>query len=194
MKTALVLTLIFLTTQNSVAAKKRTLSPFQQSIQDCLGSSFEASSVDSSLKIYKSVEKNNSLLTSETLFREVEYSKKGHRNKLKFENGIIQIFKFDEEDDSLKLENSEKFGENKEHYKMRHEIRSVESRFAQLLFQADIKSDYQKIRETRAQGLVLDLEWSDAQIKSMQIQSDSGKKILKCYQKGQLDICNCRQL
>lgn len=177
--------------KTSLAAKKKVLSPFQQNIQQCLGESLELGTAVSSLKIYKLIQKNFSLITSETLYREVEYTKKNERLKLKYENELIQIYKINDEDDSLTLESSEKLGEQVEDYKMRHQIRDIESKFAQLLFQANIKSDYQKQKETRSQGLALDIEWSNGQIKSLQIQSELRSKKLKCSQKGQLDICSC---
>jgi len=138
------------------------------------------------------IEKFYALSTSETLYREVLYSQKGEQKKLKFEDGLIQIYRIDDEDDSLSLLSSEKFGERVEDYQVRHKLRNAEARINQLLFRADIKSDYQKIKETRAKQVVLNIIWSDSQIKSLNIEFSGAKKVLSCIQKEQADICTCR--
>lgn len=174
------------------AEKKFVLSPFQANVQDCIDKKIDIKKIDSNKKLYDSINQFYPLLSFETIFREVVYSMKGEQKKLKFEDGVIQIFNVIDEDDSLKLVSSEKFDEKKAYYQARHKIRSAEARMNQLLFRADVKSDYQKIKEIRAKQLELNIIWSDGQIKSLNIDFLGEKKVLSCMQKEQTDICNCR--
>ena len=174
------------------AEKKFVLSPFQANVQDCIDKKIDIRKIDSNKKLYEAINQFYALTSNETLFREVVYSMKGEQKKLKFEDGVIQIYNVIDEDDSLKLVSSEKFDEKKVDYQSRHKIKSAEARINQLLFRADIKSDYQKIKEVRAKQLELNIIWSDNQIKSLYISFLGEKKVLSCMQKEQTDICNCR--
>ena len=181
-----------LTSEPAQAQKKFVLSPFQANIQNCIDKKINIEKIDTNKKLYEAVKQFYPLTSFETLFREVEYSIKGEQKKLKFEDGIIQIFKVEDEDDVLKLLSSEKFDENKPGALTRHKIRSAEARINQLLFRADIKSDFQKIREVRAQKVELNIVLADSQIRSLAIEFSGEKKVLSCLQKDQTDICNCR--
>lgn len=178
-----------------MAIKRNVMSPFQLSIKECFAnSSIDIRKINGNQKLYEVLDQNFSLQTSETLFREVEFSKKGENKKLKYEDGLIHIFKVDDEDESLKLLSSEKFSDFTEDYKMRHKIRSVESRLAQLLFQAEIKTDYQKIKETRSKQVLVSVFWADKQIRNLNVEFLGLNKVLNCQQKDQLDICTCRSM
>lgn len=178
------------------AQKKFVLSPFQANVQNCIDSKIDIKKIDTNKKLYDSIKQFYPLTSFETLFREVEYSMKGEQKKLKFEDGIIQIFNVEGEDEVLKLVSTEKFDENKPPALTRHKIRSAEARMNQLLFRADIKSDYQKVKEVRAKKLELNIVFADSHIKSLAIEFNGAKpgekKVLNCQQKDQTDICNCR--
>lgn len=174
------------------AQKKIVFTPLQTNIQACVDKKIDILNIDNNKKLYKAIAEFYTLSSSETLYREVSYSQKGEQKKLKYENGVIQIFSVSGEDDIVKLVSSEKFGEKKDDYHVRHKMRSAEARMNQLLFRADIQSDYQKIKETRAKQVVLEIIWSDEQIKSLNIEFLGEKKVLNCIQKDQSDICNCR--
>ncbi len=174
------------------AEKKVLLTPFQTNIQNCTDKKFDVLKIDSNKKLYDALDKFYALATSETLYREVVYTQKGEERKMKFEDGVIQIFTVEGEDDTFKLLSSEKFGEKKEDYQARHKVRSAEARINQLLFRAEIKTDYQKVKETRAKQVIMNITWSDGQIKSLSIEFSGEKKALSCIQKELADICNCR--
>lgn len=177
---------------NSWAQKKETLTPFQTNIQRCVDKKIDVKSIDNNKKLYDAIEQFYALSSSETLYREVQYTQKGELKKLKLEDGVVQIFNVEDEDGTIKLLSTEKFGEKKEDNLVRYKFRSVEAKMNQLLFRADIKSDYQKIKETRSKKVVLNIIWSDNQIISLNIDFLREKKVLNCLLKEQSDICNCR--
>lgn len=190
------LVLIFSTlfaSQHSQAQKKNVLTPYQANLQSCLDKNFDVKKISNNKNLYKGIEQFYALITSETLYREVLYMQKRELKKLKYAGGVIQIFKVLDEDDSLSLLSSEKFGEKKEDNLPRHKMRSAEERINQLLFRADIKSDFQKIKETRAKDLLLNIVWADKEIQSLNVELLSGKKVLSCIQKELIDICNCKE-
>jgi len=178
---------------NVWAIKKAVLTTYQNSLFDCLDKKIEIKKIDNHKKLYKNIELFYTLLTSETVYREVLYTQKNELKKLKYEAGVIQIFKILDEDDSLSLLLTEKFSEKNEDYQARHKIRTAEARISQLLFRADIKSDFQKIKETRAKHLHINVVWVDNKIKSLNIEFLNEKKTLNCIQKEQIDICSCRK-
>lgn len=180
------------TSQHCQAQKKTVLTPYQSNLQSCLDKNFDIQKINTNKKLYKSIEQFYALITSETLYREVLYAHKRELKKLKYADGLIQIFKVLDEDDSVSLLSSEKFGEKKEDYQARHKMRSVEERINQILFRANITSDFQRIKETRAKQLVLNIVWTDGQIKSLNIEFLADKKALNCTQKELIDICNCQ--
>lgn len=178
------------------AQKKFVLSPFQANVQNCIDSKIDIKKIDTNKKLYDTLKQFYPLISFETLFREVEYSMKGEQKKLKYEAGVIQIFNVVDDDEVLELVSTEKFDENKPGALTRHKIRSAEARMNQLLFRADIKSDFQKIKEVRAKKLELNIVLADSQIKSLAVEFTGNKpgekKTLNCQQKDQTDICNCR--
>lgn len=174
------------------AQKKFVLSPFQSSVQKCFDNKIDIKKIDTTKKLYEAIKQNFPLTSFETLFREVEYSMKGEQKKLKFEDGVIQIFNVIDEDEALQLSSTEKFDENKPGAFTRHKIRSAEARINQLLFRADIKSDYQKLKEVRAKKLELNIVLSNSEIKSLAVEFTGEKKVLSCQQKDQTDFCTCR--
>lgn len=179
----------------SYAEKKFVLSPFQANVQNCIDSKIDIKKIDTNKSLYDAIKLFYPLTSFETRFREVEYSMKGEQKKLKFEDGVIQIFNVVSDDEVLKLVSTEKFDENKPGALTRHKIRSAEARMNQLLFRADIKSDFQKIKEVRGKKLELNIVFSDSQIKSLAVEftgeKPGEKKVLNCQQKDQTDICNC---
>ena len=173
-------------------AQKNILTPFQINLQACVDTKIDVKKIDSSKKLYSVIEQFYALATSETLYREVIYTLKGEQKKMKYENGLIQIFSVVDDDDTFALMSTEKYGTEKVDNPLRYKVRSVEARINQLLFRADIKSDYQKIKETRAKQVDLNVTWSDGQIKSLNIEFLATKKTLNCVQKDLTDICTCQ--
>lgn len=192
MKFCFLVLCLMIFSQSGYALKRDVISPFQKNIQDCVDKSINVKNINNSKQLFEAIKQFYPLLTSETLFREVQYLQKNMAKKLRYENGVIQIFKFEDPDDKAELVLSEKFGETTEDYQMRHKIRSVEARINQLLFRADITSDYQKIKETRAKGLALEINWADQQIKSIKIDFNESQKTLNCMQQDRVDICSCK--
>ncbi|MEK6628987.1 MAG: hypothetical protein AABY53_10205 [Bdellovibrionota bacterium] len=183
-----------LSSQPSQAHKKIVLTPYQSNLKSCLDidKNLDVKKINNNKKLYKYIEQFYALVTSETLYREVLYTQKRELKKLKFADGVIQIFKVLDEDDSISLLSSEKFGDKKEDYQVRHKIRSSEGRINQLLVRADIQSDFQKIKETRAKDMLLNIVWADKEIQSLNIEFLAEKKALSCIQKELIDICNCQ--
>lgn len=178
--------------QFGLAQKKVKLNPFQTNLASCFGDYIDVQKVDSNKKLYKAIEQVYSLLTSETTYREVLFKQKGVLKKLKFENGQINIFSVDE-DENLELLSSEKVGDKVEGYELRQNQKplTADSRLNQLLFRADIRFDLQKVKELRTKQMILNITWSDKQIKSISIDFQADKKTLNCTQKEAADICNC---
>ncbi|MBY0554845.1 hypothetical protein K2P97_09970 [bacterium] len=178
--------------QLATAQKKNKLNPFQTNLTACFGDYIDVQKVDSNKKLYKAIEQVFSLLTSETIYREVLFKQKGVLKKLKYENGQINIFSVDEEENLSPL-SSEKVGDKIEGYELRQNQKplTADARINQLLFRADIRSDLQKIKESRTKQMILNITWSDKQIKSLAIDFLTDKKTLTCTQKEAADICNC---
>lgn len=174
----------------TVAQKQYKLTPFQSNLEKCFGDKIDFRKIDSSQKLYKSLSQNFSLQTSETVFREVKYMQKGVLLKLKYEEGVIRIYSIDDED-NLELISTEKFEAKAGTYGMRHKILTPESKISQLLFQANILEDFQKLKEGRAKQLQLDITMADNQIKTLDIELVAEKKSLKCIRKESSDICSC---
>ncbi|MEQ1723908.1 MAG: hypothetical protein ABL930_12090 [Pseudobdellovibrio sp.] len=172
------------------AQKKVKLNPFQTNLQSCFGTQIDVLKIDNYKKLYKAIEQAYSLISSETLFREVLYKQKGELKKLKYEAGQIQIFRVDEDDNS-NLISSEKIGQKTDGYELRQKSLSPEARINQLLFRADIRSDFIKIKEVRVKQLDLNIIWSDSRIKSLTALFGAGKKTLTCNQLEAVDICSC---
>jgi hypothetical protein len=172
------------------AQKKTKLNPFQVNLQNCFGTQIDVLKINSSKKLYKAIEQSYSLINSETTFREVVYKQKGELKKLKYEAGQIQIFKVDEDENSTLLSN-EKIGQKTEGYELRQKSLTPEARISQLLFRADIRSDFIKVKEARVKQLELNIVWSDSRIKSLTVLFGTEKKTLTCNQIETADICNC---
>lgn len=185
------LTVNFLS-QFAWAQKQTKLNPFQTNLTSCFGDYIDVQKVDSNKKLYNAIEKVFSLLTSETIYREVLYKQKGILKKMRFEKGVINIYVVDDEE-NLELLSTEKVGDKTEGYELRQNQKplTADARINQLLFRADIRSDLQKIKESRTKQMILNITWSDKQIKSLAIDFLSDKKTLTCTQKETADICNC---
>ena len=177
--------------------KRNVLTPFQVQLQACLNPKVDVAKIDNNQSLYENISKFYKLLSSETLYREVSYIQGAESKKLKYEDGLIQIFKV-LDDGSLKLHSSEKFSDALKNNESRHKILSktlsVESYMNQLLLQADIKSDSQSLKEIRSSQLILKMIWSDKQIKSMEFSFIEQKKTLNCLKKELADICSCRSM
>lgn len=103
---------------------------------------------------------------------------------------MIQTFSVSD-DESLALVSSEKVGDKSSSNELRHKALSAEARLDQLLFRANIRSDYLKIHELRSKQLSLNLEWEKGEIKTLNAELGSEKKSLICQHKDTQDICVC---
>lgn len=181
---------VFLTI-SAAAVRKNSLNVYQLSLKPCLDKKIDLQKIDNNKNLYKVIEQNYTLLTSETTYREVLFKLKSKLKKLKFEAGRIQIFDVDA-DENLSLVSTEKIGEMGDGYLVRQKKLSPESRINQLLFQADIRSDLQIIKEKRTKQVELNITWSDSEIKNMSIDFKNENSTLVCSLKDSLDICICR--
>lgn len=170
--------------------KKIFLSPLQENLRKCLDPTIAVEEINSIDELYKALSKFYLLLTSETVYREVLFVQNAETKKLKYENGIIQLSKVSE-DGVLKPISSEKFSEISRLAAVQHKNITIETYLNELIFQAEKKSDYQKIKEIRSKQSVLIMIWSDKQIKSLQMELIDLKKTLTCTKKEMVEICNC---
>lgn len=172
--------------------KKTKLNPYQVNLKACLDPEIDVSSIDSHKKLYEKIETFYSLMSSQTLFREVLYKQRNELKKLRFEDATIQIFSVDDED-NLTLLSTEKTGPGAraETDVLRHRPLSADARIQQFLIRADIRSDFLKVKESRTGGLTVQISWSDGQIKTLNLEWIRTKKSLSCAQKDGADICTC---
>jgi hypothetical protein len=166
------------------------ITPYQSILQQCLDKKVDVLKINTNKELYKVIENFYPLVSSDILYREVFYTQKDVLKKLKLEAGKIQIYTLDE-DDNPTLLSSEKVGDVNQGNELRHKALSTEARMNQLLFRANISSDYSKVREIRSKQVSLNMEWSDTQIKSMDIALGTLKKSLNCQQVESQDICTC---
>lgn len=175
--------------------KRNLLTPYQQSLETCFGGQIDGARLNTHSQLYRSIASQYALISSETVYREVEYAQNNENRKLKYENSQLSIYSINDEG-AVRLLSSEVFNQQttalKSQDRSRHKRLSPEARIDQLLFRANIKSDYKKIREQRLQKLVLNMSWSGEVLKSMQVEFLDGKKTLNCSQIGSADICICK--
>ncbi len=136
-------------------------------------------------KIYKYVSDRYLLLTSEIVAREVLYKLKNETRKLKFENGNVKLYKvLEDEDDQLVPLNNE----------VRQRSLTSESYLAQLLLNADIRSDWTKMSEKRSGSTGVVLTSIDGEMKSLTIERSQLKKKLECLLSELAPSCSCVDL
>lgn len=182
----LVLVLVSL---KAFAEKKQKLSPFQVNIDQCVQSAFAVAKIDSNKKLYSALVENFALLGSETTFREALYKEAGELKKLKYEDQVARIYSV-ADDESIKLISTEELGYKPATTGARYKISTPEARLNELLIHAEFKSDFVKTREYRSKQVLLNLAWSDGQIKNLSAELPGGKK-LECSRKATADICTC---
>ena len=169
--------------------KKTKLSPYQKHIDNCFKSQFSVAKMDTNKKLYRALNDNFALLGSETTFREVLYREGGEVRKLKYEDHLVRIFKVNE-DESIKLLSEEELGYKPSTIGARYKTATPEARLNELLIHAEIKTDYIKTREYRSKQVLLNIVWSDNQIKALSAELPENKR-LECQRKDSLDICDC---
>lgn len=167
------------------------LTPYQQSLQRCLGGQLEGLKLNTHSQLYEVIVKKYPLISSETLYREVVYRLNDEDRKLKFENSQLGLYSVDPEG-AVRLLSTENFLQTPATDQPRQKRLSPEARMDQLLFRASIKSDYRKTKEQRLQGLVLNVSWSGKNLKNLQVEFSESKKVLSCSQSGSTDICICK--
>lgn len=169
----------------SDASKKTVLTPFQKNIRDCLQGEVDSQKLTSLPKIYKYVSDKYLLLSSEIMAREVLYKLKNETRKLKFENGKVKLFKvLEDEDDQLVPINNE----------VRQSSLTAESYLAQLLLNADIRSDWMQMSEKRSGSTEVVLTSVDGEMKSLIIERIKLKKKLECLLTERAPSCSCSNL
>lgn len=184
--------LIFFLCFSSVALDKKNkkLTPFQSRIDQCFIGQIEVKNLVDLKQLYLEIVKKYALRASETIYREVIYSVGGEKRKLRFEDGIVQIFKI-EANDNVTLISTETLGKDQQNDKLRYKIKSAEARLDQLLTRAEIKSDFIRTIEYREKQLVLNLVWSDGKIRNLNAQFSADRMKLDCQKKSVADICDC---
>ena len=187
--TRLKLILLLLLTVTSSAAPKRKISPYQAKIDECVASKFPVSKIDSNRKLYAALIENFSLQGSETTFREVLFKEQNEMRKLRFEEGVVRIFKI-ADDQSLQKIMTEELGYNPSGTGLRYRSKTPEARMNELLAKAEIKSDFVKTTEYRSKQVLLNIIWTDNEIKAISADLPGGKK-LECQRKQAADICDC---
>ena len=173
--------------------RPKKLSPFQASIDKCLSGQVNVKDLLDDKKLYLEIVKNFTLQASETTFREVIFMRAGQKQKLHFEDGVVQIYKIDA-DENVTLISTENLMKAPKDDGMRYKTRSLETRLDEFLTGGEIKSDFMKTTEYRSKQLVLNLVWSDGAIKNLTAQFTSEKQKLECQKKDIADICECRAL
>ena len=173
----------------TASAQKRKLSPYQTNIDRCVTSKASVAKIDSNKKLYAFLAQNFSLQGSETTFREVLFNEAGEVRKLRYEDGVVKIFKVSE-DESLKKLSTEELGYLPSGGGARYKSKTPEARLNELLAKAEIKNDFTKTVEYRSKQVLLNIIWSDNQIKSISADLPGGKK-LECLRKQAADICEC---
>ncbi len=168
-------------------------SPYQSAIENCFVGSVPASQINDNRRLYHEISKVFILLASETTFREVSYVESGVSKKLRFEDGIVQLFEVDK-DQNVNLVKTDNLAQDIKNNSMRYKVNSPEARINQILNRAEIKSDFVKTSEYRSKQLSLELVWSDDQIRKLNAKIEGEKpRTLECIRRETSDICECKK-
>jgi hypothetical protein len=185
MRKTFVILIVLFSTLAYGTSKKNVLTPFQKNIRDCLQDDVDAQKLTSLSKIYKYVSEKYLLLSSEIVAREVLYKMKNETRKLKFENGKVHLFKvLEDEDDQLMPINNE----------VRQRSLTTESYLAQLLLNADIRSDWTQMSEKRSGSTGVVLTSIDGEMKTLIVERTQLKKKLECLLTERAPSCSCSDL
>lgn len=166
-------------------------SPYQVQIDKCFTGALPIAELYNNKQLYYEITKKFTLQASETTYREVVYTVGNERRKLKYEDGKATVYKVDS-DEKLTLISTEQLGKDPKSSGMRYKIVGREAILNQYLSQAKIVSDFMKTTEYRSKQVILNLAWSDSQIKSLGVQFEGETKKLECIRKDTADICDCR--
>lgn len=167
-------------TSGAVSAKIR-LTTFQKNIQSCLKGQITPAAVQTIGELYAALDKAFPLRTTEVVFREVTFKKEKQLQRLKFDNGKIQLFRV-LEDQTVQLINND----------ARQKGLTEESSVNQLLSGADVQSDWLSIKETRLSQTQLTFSRQQGRITALNFQKTADKMRLECVAKDLSDICLCR--
>ena len=172
--------------------KIKKLSPYQGAIDRCFEGRIPSASLYDNKKLYFEITKAFTLQASETTFREVDFVQDGERRKLRYEEGLVKIYKIDS-DDNVNLIKTEDMNEPGKNSGMRYKVNSVEAKLNQHLNRAIVKSDFFKTEEFRSKQLSLELVWDSEKIKKLTAKFGPEKKqILECQRSSTQDICECK--
>ena len=185
--------LLFSLTVGAQSKKVKKLSPYQAAIESCFAGSIPAGQINDNKRLYFEISKIYILRASETTFREVTYVEGGTSKKLRFEDGVVQLYEVDK-DQNVNLVKTDSLAQDIKNNSMRYKVNSPEARMNQLLNRAEIKSDFVKTSEYRSKQLSLDLVWSDDQIRKFTAKFEGEKpRTLECVRRESSDICECKK-
>lgn len=186
--------LIFVFSLSVQAQTKKTkkLSPYQSAIDKCFEGQLPVTDLFENKKLYFEITKLFTLQASETTYREVDYVQDSEKRKLRFEDGVVKIYKVDSEQ-NVNLIRTEDMSEAGKHTGMRYKIKSLEAKLNELLNRASIRSDFIKTTEYRSKQLQLELSWDSQNIKKLTARFGPDKKqVLECQRPSTQDICECK--
>lgn len=184
---------IFKTPEKKLSVRPQRLSPFQSKINECFKGQVDVKDLLQLKKLYIQIVSSFNLHSSETIFREVVYMQKNEKRKLRYENGVVTIFRIEDDEKAVVLSEEKLSGTTKSttNDSLRYKTKSLEAQLDQLLTSAQIKSDFIKTTEYRSKQLTLNLVWSDGAIKNLTAQFADEKNKLECQRKDLIDICDC---
>lgn len=172
--------------------KVKKLSPYQSAIDKCFEGQLPVADLFENKKLYFEITKLFTLQASETTYREVDYVQDSEKRKLRFEDGVVKIYKVDS-DENVNLIRTEDMSEPNKHTGMRYKIKSLEAKLNELLNRASIRSDFIKTTEYRSKQLQLELSWDSQNIKKLTARFGPDKKqVLECQRPSTQDICECK--
>jgi hypothetical protein len=170
---------------NVQARRSGKHTPLQETISKCFKDQIEVKGLRSLKNIYDLISKKQLLVASVVLNREVLYKIKDESRKLKYEDGKLQIYKIlDDQDDQLSPIDND----------VRQKSLTVEAYLSQLLLQADIRSDYMKIKETRISSTTVYVARQDDEIKTLVIENEKLQKKLDCSRSDNSVVCSCSDI
>jgi hypothetical protein len=185
--------LVFLLSLSALALDKKNkkLTPFQERINECFIRQIDVKNLVNLKQLYLEIVRQYQLRASETTYREVIYAVGGEKRKLRFEDGVVNIYRV-EADEKVTLISSESIAQSGSNDKMRYKLRTPEARLDELLNRAEIKFDFIKTTEFRSAQLILNLVWDNGVIQNLSAQFGSENRRLECQKKSVADICDCK--
>lgn len=162
--------------------QKEILSCFEEKLKSLDTKNLNIKGLKTMNDLYKELENNFSLISSETISRETIYETDRQTKKLKLEQSKISQYLV-KSDGTLEVINVD----------ARQQGLTDEGRMNQILFKVKIKSDWQSVREKRERLSTLEYRKQDGKIIYLSFSSEKLKNNLECQVKEDLDICLCQK-